>query len=47
MEIKLLQDIAIIFGLAIIVLQVCHKIKLPAIVGFLATGALVGPHGHT
>ena len=45
MEIKLLQDIAIIFGLAIIVLQVCHKIKLPAIVGFLATGALVGPHG--
>ena len=45
MEIKLLQDIAIIFGLAIIVLQVCHKIKLPAIIGFLVTGALVGPHG--
>jgi CPA2 family monovalent cation:H+ antiporter-2 len=45
MEIKLLQDIAIIFGLAIIVLQVCHTIKLPAIVGFLLTGALVGPHG--
>ena len=45
MEIKLLQDIAIIFSLAIIVLQVCHTIKLPAIVGFLVTGALVGPHG--
>ena len=45
MEIKLLQDIAIIFGLAIFVLQVCHKIKLPAIIGFLVTGALVGPHG--
>jgi CPA2 family monovalent cation:H+ antiporter-2 len=45
MEIKFLQDIAIIFGLAIIVLQVCHRIKLPAIVGFLVTGALVGPHG--
>jgi CPA2 family monovalent cation:H+ antiporter-2 len=45
MEIKLLQDIAIIFGLAIIVLQVCHRIKLPAIVGFLLTGGLVGPHG--
>jgi CPA2 family monovalent cation:H+ antiporter-2 len=45
MEIKLLQDIAIIFGLAIIVLQVCHKIRLPAIIGFLVTGALVGPHG--
>ena len=45
MEIKLLQDIAIIFGLAIIVLQICHRIKLPAIIGFLVTGALVGPHG--
>jgi len=45
MEIKLLQDIAIIFGLAIFVLQVCHRIKLPAIIGFLVTGALVGPHG--
>jgi CPA2 family monovalent cation:H+ antiporter-2 len=45
MEIKLLQDIAVIFGLAIIVLQVCHRIKLPAIVGFLLTGGLVGPHG--
>ena len=45
MEIKLLQDIAVIFGLAIIVLQVCHKIKLPAIIGFLVTGAFVGPHG--
>ncbi|MDX1776914.1 MAG: cation:proton antiporter, partial [Desulfobulbales bacterium] len=45
MEIKILQDIAIIFGLAILVLQVCHKIKLPSIVGFLLTGALVGPHG--
>jgi CPA2 family monovalent cation:H+ antiporter-2 len=45
MEIALLQDIAIIFGLAIVVLQVCHRIKLPAIIGFLVTGALVGPHG--
>ena len=45
MEILLLQDIAIIFGLAIIVLQACHKIRLPAIIGFLVTGTLVGPHG--
>ena len=45
MEIKLLQDIAIIFGLAIVVLQVCHAIKVPALIGFLATGAMVGPHG--
>ena len=45
MEIKLLQDIAIIFGLAIIVLQVCHRIRIPVIIGFLVTGAMVGPHG--
>ncbi len=45
MEIALLQDIAIIFGLAVIVLQICHTIKLPAIIGFLLTGTLVGPHG--
>lgn len=45
MEIKLLQDIALIFGLGIVVLQVCHFAKLPSIVGFLITGVLLGPHG--
>lgn len=45
MEIKLLQDIAIIFALAVFVLQICHKIRLPALIGFLVTGALVGPYG--
>lgn len=45
MEIDILQDIAIIFGLAIVVLQICHRIKLPVIIGFLLTGTLVGPYG--
>jgi len=45
MEIVLLQDIAIIFGLSIIALQLCHFLKIPAIIGFLFTGMLVGPHG--
>lgn len=44
MDIKLLQDIAIIFGLSIVVLQACHLLKLPSIVGFLVTGVLLGPH---
>ncbi|PIE22291.1 MAG: potassium transporter KefB [Planctomycetota bacterium] len=45
MEIKLLTDIVIIFALAIAVLFVCHKLRVPAILGFLVTGALAGPHG--
>lgn len=45
MEIPILQDIAIIFGISIIVLFVCDKIHLPSIIGFLLTGTLIGPHG--
>ncbi|MDY6863256.1 MAG: cation:proton antiporter [Thermodesulfobacteriota bacterium] len=45
MEIPLLKDIVIIFGLAVAVIFVCHRIKIPAIVGFLITGLLAGPHG--
>ncbi|MGD2127596.1 MAG: cation:proton antiporter, partial [Desulfobacteraceae bacterium] len=45
MEIPLLKDILLIFGLAIAVLFVCHRIRVATIVGFLLTGVLVGPHG--
>lgn len=45
MEIPLLKDIVIIFGVSILVLLVCHRIKVPTIVGFLLTGVLIGPHG--
>lgn len=45
MELPLLRDIFIIFCLSIAVLFVCLKIKVPAIVGFLITGILAGPHG--
>ena len=45
MEIQLLKDIVIIVGLSIVVLFICHRIRVPAIVGFLLTGILVGPHG--
>lgn len=43
-EIPLLNDIVAIFVLSIFVILVCHRIKLPPIVGFLITGVLVGPH---
>lgn len=45
MEIPLLKDIIIIFGLAVLVLLFCQRLKVPTIVGFLLTGVLVGPHG--
>ena len=45
MEILLLNDIVIIFGLAITVLFVCHRLRVPAVVGFLLTGIFVGPYG--
>lgn len=45
MEITLLKDILVIFGLSVLVLFVFHRLKIPVIVGFLITGILAGPHG--
>lgn len=41
----LLTDIALILGISLGVLWVCHRLGVPAILGFLLTGALAGPHG--
>ncbi len=45
MEIPLLDDIVVIFGLAIVVTYICHRLHIPVIVGFLITGAIAGPYG--
>jgi len=45
MEIPLLNDIIIIFGLSIAILFICHRLRVPEIVGFLLTGILAGPYG--
>ncbi len=45
MDIPLLPDVTIIFGLAVIVILVCHRLKIPALVGLLLTGVVCGPHG--
>ncbi|KJS86217.1 MAG: potassium transporter KefB [Peptococcaceae bacterium BICA1-8] len=45
MEIKILNDIIVIFGLAILVLYLFSKLRIPAILGFFVTGALAGPYG--
>lgn len=45
MDFTILNDIVIIFGLAVGVLFLCHRLRIPAIVGFLLTGIIAGPHG--
>lgn len=44
MELELLKDVVIIFTLSVIVIFLFSKMKVPAIVGFLLTGVLAGPH---
>ena len=45
MDIPVLPDITVVFGLAVIVILVCHRFKIPTLVGLLLTGVLCGPHG--
>jgi CPA2 family monovalent cation:H+ antiporter-2 len=45
MEIPILQDILIIFALSVFVVLVFHRLKLPSVLGFLATGIIAGPNG--
>ncbi len=45
MELDLLRDIVVIFGLSVAVLFIFHRIKAPTVVGFLLTGILAGPQG--
>lgn len=45
MHIPLLSDLDITLGLGILVLFVCLRLRIPAVVGFLLTGVIAGPHG--
>ena len=40
-----LKDLIVIFGLSVGVVVVFSRLRLPAVIGYLATGTLVGPHG--
>jgi len=40
-----LNEIVIIFGLAVGVIFICYRLKIPSIVGFLLTGIIAGPYG--
>jgi CPA2 family monovalent cation:H+ antiporter-2 len=43
MEELILREIAVLFLLSILVVLICHRFRLPSIVGFLLTGVLCGP----
>jgi len=45
MEHQVLFDIIIIIASAVFIVIISHKLKLPAIIGFLITGILIGPGG--
>jgi len=45
MELTLLSEILTVFSLSVAVIYVCHKARIPAIVGFLITGVIAGPYG--
>jgi len=44
MEQALLQDMEILFGLAVATVILFRRLKFPSILGFLAAGLLAGPH---
>lgn len=39
----LLQDLVVIFSIAVVVVFICNRLKIPSIVGFLITGVFAGP----
>ncbi|MFC1555326.1 cation:proton antiporter [candidate division KSB1 bacterium] len=44
-EIIFIKDIVILFVIAISVILLFNRFKLPSIIGFLITGVITGPHG--
>ncbi|MFW5967909.1 MAG: cation:proton antiporter, partial [Persicimonas sp.] len=44
-DVHILADFLLILALSVVVVWVFHKLKLPALVGFLGAGVLIGPGG--
>ena len=44
-QIEFLQELVIIFGLSVGIVLIFQRLHLPSIVGFLISGALIGPYG--
>jgi K+:H+ antiporter len=44
-ELVFLRDLVVLFGASIVVVYGFNRLRLPAVVGFLVAGALLGPYG--
>ena len=44
-DLEILRDLAIIVGLAIPVVALAHRVRVPPLVGFLLVGVVIGPSG--
>jgi CPA2 family monovalent cation:H+ antiporter-2 len=47
MNLFVLRELVIVLAASVLIIFVSHKIKLPAVVGFLLTGILIGPGGFS
>lgn len=45
MALHALQDFVVVLAASVLVITLFHKIRLPAVVGFLLTGVIIGPGG--
>ena len=43
-EYGILQDLAVIFAVSLLVILLFHRVKLPALPGFIVAGVLLGPN---
>jgi CPA2 family monovalent cation:H+ antiporter-2 len=44
-ELVFLKDLVLVFGVSMLVVYLFHRLRQPTIIGFLATGVLMGPYG--
>jgi CPA2 family monovalent cation:H+ antiporter-2 len=44
-DLPLLNDLLILLLASVPIAFICHRLRLPVIVGFILTGVLIGPHG--
>ncbi|MDD3525950.1 MAG: cation:proton antiporter, partial [Bacteroidales bacterium] len=47
MDLLIFKDITLLFGIAVLVLFVCQRLRIPPIIGYLVTGVLAGPNGFS
>ena len=47
MNLFVLKELVIVLAVAVLVIYVSHRLKLPPVVGFLLTGILIGPGGFS